>query len=351
MRLMPYVAAVLVFALVFPSPSALASDRQARDSGTLTVSMENDLLGFENEDRYYTHGTRISWVSRDLTDYRDLIPSPSWLRRLIGQIPFVNEPGRQRNLSVALGQNIYTPENKGKKELIRDDRPYAGVTYLGLGLHSKNQYQMDTLELGLGIVGRHSYAQDVQEKVHTWTDSDDPKGWGNQLHDEPLLNIHYERKWKAWQFTSPSGLGFDCIPQIGISAGNAFTGISAGGQVRFGWNIPNDFGTHLIRPGSDSNAPVDDSDPRFSQPFHRFGIHLFLAADGIAVARNIFLDGNTFRDSHSVDKRLLVADLRCGIGVILQRVKLTYTYAYRTKEFETQQEEQRFGAIALSFTF
>ena len=210
---------------------------------------------------------------------------------------------------------------------------------------------MDTLEFGFGIVGRYSYAEDIQKKFHIWTDSGYPKGWSHQLHDEPVLNIYFERKWRALQTSSSGGLGFDCIPHVGIAVGNAYTGINLGGQVRFGWNLPNDFGTHLIRPGSDSSAPVDDADPRFFRPFHRFGIHLFFAVDGSAVARNILLDGNTFRDSHSVSKKPLVADLIGGIGMIIHRFKITYSYVRRTKEFETQKDEQDFGAIAVSFTF
>ena len=96
---------------------------------------------------------------------------------------------------------------------------------------------------------------------------------------------------------------------------------------------------------------MDDADPRFFRPFHRFGIHLFLAVDGSAIARNILLDGNTFRESHSVNKKPFVADLIGGIGMIIHRVKITYSYVYRTKEFETQKEAQEFGAIAASFTF
>ena len=138
---------------------------------------------------------------------------------------------------------------------------------------------------------------------------------------------------------------------MGIAVGNAYTGINLGGQVRFGWNIPNDFGTYLIRPGSDSSAPMDDADPRFFRPFHRFGIHLFFAVDGNAVARNILLDGNTFQDSHSVDKKPFVADLIGGVGMIIHRVKITYSYVHRTREFKTQRDEQHFGAFAVSFTF
>jgi len=69
---------------------------------------------------------------------------------------------------------------------------------------------------------------------------------------------------------------------------------------------------------------------------------LFLAVDGNAAARNILFDGNAFRNSHSVDKKPFVADLIGGIGMIIHRVKITYSYVHRTKEFETQKEEQNF---------
>ena len=345
------IALILILILLFLPRPSLAGDEEARRSDTLTLYLENDVFGFDNNDRYYTHGMKISWISRDISDYRDIMIAPSWMHRFIERIPFINDPERQRTVSVSLGQNIYTPENKERSDLILNDRPYAGITYMGLGLHSKNRRQMDTLEFDLGIVGRHSYAEDGQKGVHNWTASAEPKGWSHQLHDEPVLNIYFERKWRALQTRSSGGLGFDCIPHVGIAVGNAYAGINLGGQVRFGWNIPNDFGTYLIRPGSDSSAPVDDADPRFFSPFHRFGIPLFFAVDGNAVARNIFLDGNTFRDSYSVDKKPFVADFIGGIGMIIHRFKITYSYVHRTKEFDTQRDEQNFGAISVSFTF
>jgi lipid A 3-O-deacylase len=222
---------------------------------------------------------------------------------------------------------------------------------LGLALHSKNPRRMDTLEVDIGIVGRHSYAEDCQMWIHDRIEATDPKGWAHQLHDEPVVNIYLERKWKALKVVSSDGLGLDCIPHAGIAVGNAFTGANLGGQVRLGWNLPNDFGTYLIRPGSDSNAPLDNSDPRFFQPFQRFGLHLFFAVDGNFVARNILLDGNTFRDSHSVDKKLFVANITGGVGILIHRFKITYSCAYRSKEFKNQRKGQQFGAISLSFTF
>jgi len=96
---------------------------------------------------------------------------------------------------------------------------------------------------------------------------------------------------------------------------------------------------------------VDDADPRFFEPWRRIGFHGFAAVDGRAIARNLLLDGNTFRDSHSVDKEPFVADVMGGAALIIHRFKITYTYVYRTREFKTQKGEQHFGSISIAYTF
>lgn len=345
---LPLFVTLLSIILFLPQHS-YAADGEARYSDTLTLYLENDCI--DDTDRYYTQGMKISWVSRDISSYPERMTAPSLIHRFIDKIPLINNPDRQQSFSISFGQNIYTPEDKKRRDLIRDDRPYAGIMYLALGLHTRNRQHMDTLELDFGIVGRHSYAEDCQTEVHKWTGAEVANGWENQLHDEPVINLYYGHKFKSLQARTSQGFGLDFIPHLGVAIGNAFTGANAGGQVRIGWNIPNDFGTFLIRPGSESSSPLDNTDPRFFSPLQRFGFHLFFAVDGQAVARNILLDGNTFRDSPSVDKRPFVAEFVAGIGLIIQRVKVTCSYVVQTKEFEAQKDDQHFAALSASFTF
>lgn len=246
---------------------------------------------------------------------------------------------------------MYAPEDLERTDLIPDERPYAGVTYLALGFHSKGRGRMDTIEIDLGILGPHSYAETVQKNWHERIDSTDPKGWDNQLKDEPILNIFCERKWRVLQSEIGCGFAYDLIPHVGCCLGNAFIGANLGGQFRFGWNLPNDFGTFLIRPGSDTNAPMDKRDPRFFSAGPRLGIHVFAGLDAHIVARNILLDGNTFRDSHSVDKKPFVNRLMLGVGILIHRFKISYAHVYQTKEYDTQKEAQEYGAITVSFSF
>jgi hypothetical protein len=63
------------------------------------------------------------------------------------------------------------------------------------------------------------------------------------------------------------------------------------------------------------------------------------------------LDGNTFGNSPSVDRKWFVADLSLGASVNYRNTKLTYALVYRTKEFYGQDEGQLFGSVTVNFAF
>lgn len=343
---------ILAFCLLLPAmatPPTAHAEKRPGGYKTFTLSFENDL--FDGTDRQYTNGVKLTWMSQDLSRYQDDRRIPKWSYPLIEALPVINRPGAQRIVSFSIGQNIYTPEDIRLTELSENDRPYAGITYLGFGLHSKDRRRMDTIEINLGMVGPHSYAEETQKIVHEITNSAEPRGWRHQLKDEFIINLFYERKWRFKEMDMGRGWGADLIPHLGGALGNAWTGLNVGSQVRFGWNLPNDFGTFLIRPGSDTNAPIDDKDPRFNPRFHRLGIHLFAGVDVRYMAHYIFLDGNTFRDSHSVDKRPVVGNFMVGVGVIFHRLKVSYGHVFQTKEFYGQKEAQSYGSLTFSFSY
>ena len=347
-----FLATILVVVFLLPLVSTTRrayAEKKAGDYKTFTLFFENDL--FDGTDRQYTNGVKLTWMSQDLQNYCDDPRIPQWSHPIIERLPFVNRPGTQRIASLSIGQNIYTPEDIKIAELMEDDRPYAGITYLGFGFLSKDSRRVDTVEITLGMVGPRSYADKTQEIIHKLVDSIEPQGWRHQLKDEPILNLYYERKLRWKQLDMKSGWGMDLIPHLGVALGNAWTGLNMGGQLRFGWNLPHDYGTSLIRPGSDTNAPIDDNDPRFNAPFHRLGIHLFAGVDARYVAHYIFLDGNTFRDSHSVEKKPLVGNFVVGIGAIFHRLKVSYGHVFQTKEFYGQKERQSFGSLTFSFSY
>ena len=97
---------IFVFLFLWLPATSLAEDQRARDASTLTLYIENDSIGIGNTDRYYTHGTKLSWISQDLSKYRDLVTVP-WMHRLIERLPYLNDPENQRTVSMSLGQNTH----------------------------------------------------------------------------------------------------------------------------------------------------------------------------------------------------------------------------------------------------
>jgi hypothetical protein len=267
------------------------------------------------------------------------------------RLPLVNEPGTQKNFGIAIGQNIYTPQRKDLVVPDPTDRPYAGWSYLEFSVLSKSDARLDTLSFQLGIIGPHSYAKEVQREVHRIVDTEQALGWDHQLEDEFGLNVVFERKWRLYAGAVSDLLGVDLVPHVGVSLGNVQTYVNSGITTRIGFNLPSDFGVQLIRPGGAGSTPTNDLDPRVS-PRKNFSVFVFGGVDGRAVARDIFLDGNTFRDSPSVDKEAFVADLSYGAGVIAGRWQLTFTQVTRTREFKRQiNRYNNFGSATLSVAF
>ena len=66
------------------------------------------------------------------------------------------------------------------------------------------------------------------------------------------------------------------------------------------------------------------------------------------VVRNIFLDGNTFTDSHRVDKKGFVGDFHSGLVLAYSCFRVAVTEVFRSEEFENQKERDEFGAISIS---
>ncbi len=330
-------AGAWVASAFFCTASVASADEVLREevdnSGIFAASLENDY--FTNEDDNYTNGVRFAFLSAE--NYL-----PGWVERGANALPFFSKEGRKR-WHVALGQSMYTPSNIAIASLQPNDRPYAGWLYGSVGVISDTGYRLDNLQLTLGVVGPASGAGETQKIVHDFIDYTHPQGWHNQLENEPGIMLEYERKWRGLYEFSPFGWGVDITPSVGASLGNIFTHASVGTVVRFGYDLPSDYGPPLIRP----NLPGSD----FFVPSGDFGWYFFAGVEGRAVARNIFLDGNTFEDSHSVDKLPFVGGVQGGIAFTYQNTRIAYTHIMRTREFHGQEEDDQFGAVTVSYRF
>lgn len=340
----PVLAEDSVPSLCEESPPSIAA--LARHPELYIFHFENDL--FIGTDSDYTNGVKFSWVSANLRDYTHDPCLPNWVRQLNRLLENLHpDKYTSRNMMVTVGQSTFTPRDRTRTDLIPDDRPYAGWLYLGLGYNARDARQMDTVDVNLGVVGPAALARQTQNFFHDLNGTPRFNGWSNQLGNELGVQIVAERKNRVWN-ENGSGLQFDAITHYGASLGNIRTYLNAGLELRAGSRIPNDFGTSPIRPAGDSNAPLEGP---VTHHFSDGGLHAFISTDARAVAYNIFLDGNTFSGSHSVDKKYFVGDLATGIAWQWQGGKITYARYIRSKEFATQENAHAFDSITLSLEY
>lgn len=317
---------------------------------TLNVYFENDLFG--ETDQNYTNGVRISWVSPDTNGLASDPLYPDWLQGLNKQLRFFNriDDKLEHNVVLSLGQLMYTASSTERYDLVVDERPYAGYLYGGIAYHTRSDDQLDVVELNIGIVGPDALGHEAQDFIHDLRGFEKYNGWDNQLHNELGLQLIYEHKEKVFRGNVIGTVNHDFIAHGGVSLGNVATYLNVGGEYRIGWQLPDDFGTSAVRTGGDNSTPGRHDYRRLSPNGLFHSLHAFFSMDGRLVAQDIFLDGNTFRDSHSVDKESTVADFSLGLSFITGRWKVSFAHVFRTREFKQQPHHHKYGSMSLSYS-
>ncbi len=322
-----------ILAAVFLLAASAHSARAESERPTFTVLFENDV--FYNTDRDYTNGVQFAYTTGP-DENKD------WAVDTARLLPFFAPTGKVRT-SYAFGQNIYTPVDTDLFNPPTTERPYAGFLYGAIGLmeQSEDKTRLDQLQLQLGVIGPASLAEDAQKMVHSIIHDAKPAGWHTQLRDEPGLALIYERSLKLIPPQSMFGMVLDVEPHFGGAVGNVYDYLNTGAMLRFGFNLPDDYGPMRIEPGLPGS--------NFFDPNSGFSAYAFAGVDGRAIARNIFLDGNTWQSSRSVVKKNLVGDLELGAAVTFEHMRLSFTHVFRTREYRTQMSDDQFGAVSLSF--
>lgn len=339
------VSALFVFALFALGVSVQkvgAQETELNETGPtyVSLSVENDNFG-GNSDRYYTSGVRLTWFNAG-------IKVPPLIDEMADRIPTF-DLNETTSTFFTLGQNIYTPKDIKIVSAQNDDRPWAGYLYGSVGLATITYNEsvpahIDELEFTLGVVGPASLAEPTQKFVHDYvTNSPEPKGWDHQLKNEPGLTV-------SWMRRMPFALSYEnnyfatrFEPNMGVTLGNIHTYAQTGATVIIGSS--NELDTPpRVRP-SPPGTGVFQSDKG------KLDWQVFAGADLRLVGRNIFLDGNTFSDSHSVDKKYLVGDYSVGTSLLYDDYRLSYSLNARTKEFDQQDEKSIYGSVTLTKRF
>ncbi len=324
------------------------AENEAGNPGRFSIISENDYY-VSPDDKHYTNGVRIAYLSGRVT------PDGFWDGAFNGLsrtgLIFDGTEAHKRKYGFHLGQSMFTPNDTQSVVAPERDRPYAAWLYGGVNMLQETRHDshdtLENFELEGGVIGRWALGGVTQNDFHQFIGVDQAKGWRNELKNEPGIMLTYERKWR---FQQPlyGNLAIDAIPELGGTAGNIMTYGQASLLLRFGQNLKADYGPSRIRP-SLSGTDWFDADRLDGQ----FGWYIYAGAQGRAVARNIFLDGNSFVNSPHVNKKPLVADLVTGAALFWSNsIRLDFTFTQRTNEFYNQTGHvDRFGGVNLTFQF
>lgn len=297
--------------------------------GRFRFQWQNDSWLTES-DRFYTNGIGLGWTLEDGT-------LSQGLENLLHWLPFTPEDRSGTATELFVRQDMFTPEDFTNPALVLDDRPYAGWLHLDIEhqvltlRRDRRDDRLDTWELQLGIVGPSALAEQAQREVHELVSAPEPRGWDNQLEDEPGIVLGYHRQFRAYY--DPHALGpieADFIGRYGARVGNVETSARIGGVLRAGFGLPRHFGTAM----------------RGDAPGVRYRHRIYAAAgvSGKVVLRNIFLDGNTFSSSHSVDRNPLVAQFHVGLHwEPCSRARVSIAEFFSTAEFDSPSQEGDLG--------
>lgn len=313
--------------------SPLACDKEALCE--LQIYIENDSFG-AGTDQYYTNGFKVGGGMTAEPLIERVLQRPA--EKVLKEISNVADTTR---FGFFVGQNLYTPRRITLGEPQPFDRPWAAWLYMGGVAQGVRGNRLHTVEIDIGMVGPLAQGKRVQTEWHRLVGADIPQGWHNQLKNEPGLLLAYLGKWRHGPVS-----GLQAIPHFGVTLGNVMTLARAGAVVRVGQNMSG-FGPDTIEPGG---AMLQ----RDLGAIHRgsWDWNLFAGTDVRLVARNIFLDGNSFRAGPSVDSRALVYDLKAGVSMRFSPFHLSITRILRSEEFTTAAGgggQQKFFSINLSW--
>ncbi|XKY13895.1 lipid A deacylase LpxR family protein [Stutzerimonas stutzeri] len=306
----------------------------ASQADLYSLKIENDV--FANDDGHYTNGFELMRSFKPDADH--------WSRRFAGVMPGW-EVEEVDNVAYRLGHQIYTPDNIRRAALIEDDRPYAALLFAGVSIFSDDQHDgwrgASGLHLDVGIVGPAAGGEKIQRQVHQFTNSDEPRGWDNQLRNEPFVNLAFQYRW--WKQQRLGGLEFEYGPSAGYALGNLYTYASTGFGLRIGQRLDRSFSIPAVAPAQSGSMFFDQGGG--------FAWSLFADAEGRYMAQNMLLEGNTFKDSHSVNPNEWVGDVKAGVALTWNSWQLAFAKVWRSREFNAQNEHDEFGSLTVSTWF
>lgn len=310
--------------------AALAHPAAAQPIRSVQLTSDNDAYDFwipmsVRPDYEYSNGARLSM---------ELDGARGWAGLAARLGPCAAEGGEAdaeagcASTTIAASHRLYSPREDSWVP-VRGHRPFAG--WLGVAATGRvvDGPTRRTLSLELGVTGGPSLGQTVQEAYHRIAGFWNPVGWRHQLGFEPAFSVGYGVERRVAELRSGGTRAADAVVRGGAEAGTLRTGVSAGVRVRAGRDLAHAFA---------------------GRPARGTSLYVVAGLEGELVARDLFLDGNTFsRTPPRVTREPWIARSVWGVGVARRGLGAEFRVSSRTRAYREEPGGHPFGTIEITW--
>lgn len=329
---MPQLRRTPLFALL-ALQACLLSPQTLADADWVSFTYDNDML--VGEDSGYTNGAFLSWFD---VGEGETQPGPGiLLTPLLWMLP--EGRGHAAINAYTLSQVMMTPGDITVADPPPEELPYSGMLSLSNAWMTVHDDYADRISTTIGMVGPVSGAKATQKFVHKLIGSDDPKGWGTQLHNEPVFQFSRGRVWRSWVADNRRS---DFLITGEGSLGTISSSVASGVVVRYGSGLDDSYPSLLFGSSRSSNPLAVGG-----------GWYLYAGIEMRYVFNQIFADGNTFRSSRSVDYEHAQVAVQGGLAYAWQdlAISMGFNDTNINEDANQVQDYTRYGTITAAWRF
>lgn len=327
---------LLLVIILYAVPEAL----QAESWG---IILQNDVVA--GTDRHYSNSIGFDWSADKLADLSGE-NFQKWyseaMVNLVEVFPFLNLQGQRITAGIRISHDIVTPEDTSKKELIRDDMPYAGYLSSTFSLFEWHGNVIEHYRWSMGLVGPNARGEQVQNRFHVLINNDEAKGWDNQLDNQFTVGIGYTRGYCSWKGTThKNGMQASWLNTISIDLGNFYTGGTFGSAFQFGSNFPED--TFILTNISFGNTRTQ---LRSNSTPAKWGWSITTGAYISALGYIYYLDDSA---NHDLKRDILVGHGFVGLNLCYNHFQISFTIQSSRLTINETKQTDSWGTFTLSW--
>lgn len=292
----------------------------AYHAGSFSFTLDNDAV--VGTDRNYTNGIFIEFNAAPSTALA--ADRPSYIQVLSTLLPLhSNQPLGWR---LRLGHQTWTPENLRAVKPLPEERPYAGLVFVELGIHQHTGLLADSYSLMLGTVGPNSLAEKGQKRVHRIIGSEFPSGWKFQIRSQAVFNLGYQGHRLITRSNAGPNHQYDLSGVGRIKIGNYRSEAAVGVVGRWGSRLDSSFGGVGFTPGRFFDARALTRSPS--------GYFLFAGIEGRCRGNDITIEGD--RPDEVADTRVQHLQATAVVGSVYYQPTwgVSFSVSSSSREFK-----------------